>query len=108
MSEEISFEEAYAQAMNEAILLLGDVVSRIVTDYIQNKYSIQITKTADNPAALDEALKHAIDGGKIIIERRLVKLLYQKLGLQLNSEKTTSENFVQRIETARKLYKNKP
>jgi hypothetical protein len=107
MSKEISFAEAYAQATNEAIQLLGGVVSKIVTDYLQDKYSIYITNTADNPAALDEALNHAIDGGRKIIERRLIKLLYQKLGLQPSFQKIQNESFVQRIEYARKTYTNK-
>ncbi len=80
MSNEISFEEAYEQATNEAIHILGNVVSKIVTDYVEHKYSIHLTKTASNPAALDEALEHAIDGGRIIVERRLINLLYEKLG----------------------------
>lgn len=112
MSREISFEEAYAQATTEAIQLLGGVVSKIVTDYIQDKYSVHITNTADNPAALDEALNHAIDGGRKIIERRLITLLFQKLGLQpsfqkIKNEKMQNESFVQRIEYARKTYTNK-
>ena len=78
MSEKISFEEAFAQSTNEAIKILGDVVSKIVTDFLEAKYTISLTKTANNPAALDEALEHAIDGGKIIIERRLMNLLYKK------------------------------
>jgi hypothetical protein len=109
MSKEISFEEAYAQATNEAIKILGNVVSKIVTDYLQDKYSVHITKTAASPAALDEALEHAIDGGRLIIERRLVKLLYEKLGLQSDFKKTNDEpiikeNFVQKVEAARRIY----
>lgn len=78
MSEKISFEEAFAQSTSEAIKILGDIVSQIVTDFLEAKYTISLTKTANNPAALDEALEHAIDGGKIIIERRLMNLLYKK------------------------------
>lgn len=78
MSEKISFEEAFAQSTSEAIKILGDIVSKIVTDFLEAKYTISLTKTANNPAALDEALEHAIDGGKIIIERRLMNLLYKK------------------------------
>lgn len=80
MSNKISFEEAYAQAADKAVKILGNVVSKIVTDYLEQKYSLHLTKTANNPSALDEALEHAIDGGRLIIERRLINLLYEKLG----------------------------
>lgn len=82
MSKGISFDEAYAQASNEAIKILGNVVSKIVTDYLRSRYSIDITKTANNPTALDEALEHAIDGGRTIVERKLLNLLYEKLNLE--------------------------
>jgi len=48
MPKKISFQEAYAQATNEAIKILGDVVSKIVTEYLERKYSIHLTKTPNN------------------------------------------------------------
>ena len=81
MSKKISFERTFAQASSEALKILGDVVSKIVTDYLETKYSIHVTKAQNNPAVLDEALEHAIDGGRTIVERKLINLLYEKLGL---------------------------
>lgn len=105
MSKKISFEEAYAQASREAIRILGSVVSKIVTDYLQSRYSIDITKTANNPTALDEALEHAIDGGRTIVERRLINLLYEKLNLEplLVKDKNLS-SFEQKVNEARQSY----
>ena len=107
MSDRISFNGAYAQASSEAIKILGPVVSKIVTDYLQTKYSINITKTADNPGALDEALEHAIDGGRTIIERKLVNLLYEKLKLEPmityeRNKKLTS--FEEKVNEVRQIY----
>lgn len=110
MSNKISFEEAFAQATTEALKILGVVVSKIVTDYLETKYSIRLTKTVNNPEALDEALEHAIDGGRTIVERRLVNLLYEKLGLEESSSKRDNANndkvpFEQRVEEAKRRYK---
>jgi len=33
MSKKITFEEAFAQSTTEAIKILGDIVSKIVTDF---------------------------------------------------------------------------
>jgi|SRR4029078_11683555 hypothetical protein len=107
MSEKISFEEAFAQSTSEAIRILGDVVSKIVTDFLEAKYSINLTKTANNPAALDEALEHAIDGGKIIIERKLINLLYKKLNLEtIPILYTNLSSFEQKVNEAKNRYTN--
>jgi hypothetical protein len=106
MSKKISFEEAYAQASSEAIRILGTIVSKIVTDYLQSRYSINITRTANNPTALDEALEHAIDGGRTIVERKLINLLYEKLDLEpsILSEKNNNSSFEQKVNEARQKY----
>jgi len=107
MSDRVSFDEAYAQASSEAIRILGTVVSKIVTDYLQSRYSINITKTANNPTALDEALEHAIDGGSTIVERKLINLLYEKLNLEppITGEKNKKlTSFVEKVSEARQRY----
>jgi hypothetical protein len=107
MSEKISFEEAFAQSTSEAIKILGDIVSKIVTDFLEAKYTISLTKTANNPAALDEALEHAIDGGKIIIERRLINLLYKKLDLEpIPITISNLSSFEQKVNEAKNRYNN--
>ena len=109
MPKKVSFEEAFAQATNESIKILGNVVSKIVTDYLERKYSIRLTNTANNPSVLDEALDHAIDGGRKIVERRLINILYEKLGLEPSSSETNTDNtdtlsFEQRVNDARRRY----
>ena len=107
MSKKISFEEAYAQASGEAIRILGAVVSKIVTDYLRSRYSIDITKTANNPTALDEALEHAIDGGRTIVERKLINSLYEKLNLEPlagNEKNKNLSSFEQKVNEARQSY----
>ena len=107
MSKKISFDEAYAQASSESIRILGPVVAKIVTDYLQSRYSINITKTANNPSTLDEALEHAIDGGRTIVERKLINLLYEKLSLEPFSSNEKNKNlssFEQKVNEARRMY----
>jgi hypothetical protein len=104
MSKNISFEDAYAQAVTEGIKILGPVVSKIVTDYIESKYSVHLTRTADNPSALDEALEHVIDGGRIIVERKIIGILSEKLGL--NEEFTNVGSFEKRVEGTKQRFNN--
>jgi hypothetical protein len=104
MSKNVSFEEVYAESVDNAIKILGDIVSKIVTDYLNHKYSLDITKTADKPYILDEALSHVIDGGKLIIERRIINMLYKKMGLVANPTSKGTVSFEESIYQARERY----
>ena len=104
MSKKISFEDAYAHAVTEGIKILGPVVSEIVIDYIESKYSVHLTRTADKPSALDEALEHAIDGGRVIVERRIIRNLSEKLGL--NEEFTSVGSFEKRVQETKQKFIN--
>ena len=104
MSKKVSFEDAYAHAVTDGIKILGPVVSKIVTDYMESKYSVHLTRTADKPSVLDEALEHAIDGGRIIVERRIIRILTEKLGL--NEEFTSVESFEKRVQDVKQKFIN--
>ena len=83
---------------------MGPVVSKIVTDYIESKYFVHLTETADKPSALDEALEHAINGGRLIVERRIIRILTEKLGL--NEEFTSIESFEKRVQLTKQKFIN--
>lgn len=93
------FEKAYSSSVKEGMLILGEDVSKIVQDYIEEKYSFQIENTSQNPKALSEALHFAIDGGKRIIERRIIRLLSRKLDIEYHS--TELINFEKQIKDMR-------
>ena len=84
-NKSILFQKAYANAVNGAMEILGERVSKIVQDYIEDKYFIRLENTCDNPAALTEALNFAIDGGKRIIERRIIRLLSKTFKLDYHA-----------------------
>jgi hypothetical protein len=94
------FEQAYSSAVKEGMLILGEDVSRIVQDYIEEKYSLVLENSSQDPQALSEALHFAIDGGKRIIERRIVRLLSKKLNIVYHS--TDLINFEKQIKDMRK------
>ena len=104
MPKNISFEQVYSESVYEAIKILGDIVSKIVIDYLSHNYSIDITKTSDKPYILDEALNHVIDGGKLIVQRRIVNILYKKIGLVENTTGKGNVSFEERINEARDRY----
>ena len=77
------FKEAYKQAVEEGISILGKNVSAVINSYILKKYSVRLTDTEDNPKALSDALEAVIDGGSKIVKRRILRLLYNRIGVEL-------------------------
>lgn len=99
-----NFASVYAEAVTEALSILGDKVAAVVSNYLDEKYSMHLTQTADNPKALSDALDIAIDGGKRVVERRILRLLYQKIGLPAPSAMTV--DFEDKVYQARKDFEN--
>jgi site-specific recombinase XerD len=93
------FEKAYSSAVKEGMIILGENVSKIVQDYIEEKYSFLIENTSQDPNALSEALHFVIDGGKRIVERRIIRLLSKKLDVDYHS--TELINFEKQIKEMR-------
>jgi hypothetical protein len=75
------FKEAYKQAVEEALSILGKNISVVINSYILEKYSIRLTDTGDNPKVLSDALEAVIDGGSRIVQRGILRLLYNRIGL---------------------------
>jgi hypothetical protein len=96
------FNEAYKHAVEEALSILGKNVSVVINSYILEKYSIRLTDTGDNPKLLSDALEAVIDGGSRIVQRRILRLLYNRIGVELPFAMTT--NFEDKILTAKKEY----
>ena len=99
-NKSISFQKAYTNAVNEAMEILGEGVSKIVRDYIEDKYFIRLENTCNNPSALTEALNFAIDGGKRIIERRIIRVLSKNFKFDYHASELI--NFEKQINDMRK------
>jgi len=98
------FENAYSSAVKEGMKILGDDVSKIVQDYIEDKYAFQIENTSQDPKSLSEALQFAIDGGKRIIERRIIRILSKKIEIEYHSAELI--NFEKQIKEMRKSFED--
>ena len=98
------FKDAYEQAVMEALSVLGKQISVVIT-YIEDKYSIRLNDTADNPKALSDALSATIDGGARIVQRRILRSLYNRIGIELPFAMTI--NFEDKILKAKKEYEKK-
>ena len=96
------FNEAYEQAVVQALSILGKELSVVITSYIKDRYSVSLSDTAENPQALSNALYAVIDGGTRIIQRRILRLLYKRIGIDLPFAITS--NFEDKVLNAKKEY----
>lgn len=103
MQEE--FEEIYGQAVDESLSILGQHIASIIILYVNEKHSIRLSETYDNPKALTEALKSTLDGGTRIIQRRILRLLYYKLGIEPQFAITI--NFEEKVIKAKEEFEKK-
>ena len=93
-SSTIIFEEALAQSVGDAMAIYGRQVSQIVLNYLEQKHSIPPRSLGENPQALAEALQNALDSGARIVERRILRTLFEKLGSQQPSQLANFEDAI--------------
>jgi hypothetical protein len=102
---EKQFEKIYGEAIDEALLVLGPHIAQLVKFYIKEKYSIRLTDTYHDPQAFTEALKSIIDGATRVIQRRMLRILYAKTGIE--PDFVITENFERKILDAKERFKKK-
>jgi len=100
-----NFKNIYSEAVSEGMSILGESAS-LVTSFLERKYSISLSDTDDNPKILAEALGSAIDGGARVVERRILRLLYEKMNMKLPSVMLMTVNFEEKVNQARQDYYN--
>ena len=98
------FKEMYHQAIVESFEILGKQVSEVVMNYLEEKHAIQLENTVDNPMILDQVLEDAINGGRRIVERKIIKTLNKKLKIRNNIIESNQFDFADNIIKLRELY----
>ena len=98
------FKEMYHQAIIESFEILGKQVSEVVINYLEEKHAIHLEDTVDNPLILDQVLEDAINGGRRIVERKIIKTLKKKLKIRNNIIEPNQSDFAENILKLRELY----
>ena len=101
-TQNIVFEEALAQSVSEAMAIYGQQVSQVLKTYLERQYSIPPESLAENPSALVDALESILDSGSRIVERRILRSLYTKIGSSVPASSAT--DFEERIVQVKKMY----
>lgn len=103
-AHDMIFEEALAQSVSEAMSIYGKQVAQVVSSYLEREYSIPPETLAENPRALVEALEKVLDSGSRIVERRILRSLYTKIGSPL-PQSHAALDFEKKISEAKQVYR---
>jgi predicted ArsR family transcriptional regulator len=76
---EADFRKAYSAAVNQAISMLGKNSSKIVRAFLERQSSTRLEDTVDDPKRLADTLENSIDGASKVVERQIVRLLYESI-----------------------------
>ncbi len=100
------FVDIYEQAVTDSLLIFGYHIAGIISLHLKEKYSIaRLGETAYNPKVLSDALEALLDGSAKIVQRRILRLLYRRIGIEQPFAITI--NFEERILKARNAFEKK-
>lgn len=105
MQNKKRFIKIYGESVNESLSVMGPHIARIINFYVNEKYSISLTDTCNNPEELTHALESTIDGATRVIQRRILRILYEKMQIEPNF--VISSNFEERILEAKKIFEER-
>jgi hypothetical protein len=100
----IIFEVALAESLDEAMKVFGKHISDIVIRHIHAEYPNQAELLGSNPSVLSDALNTALDSGSRIVERRILRSLYKKIGMSIPEIDSSNKDFHQKFTEARELF----
>ena len=105
-NDNITFNAIYEQAINESLLIFGEQIATVISLHIKEKCSItNLGDTVENPKILSEAFEDFLDNGSNVIKRRILRLLYQRIGIEQTFVITI--NFEEKVLRAKKEYEKK-
>ncbi len=98
-----SFIEIYEQVVIDSLLVFGHHIPRIICMFLREKYSLtRIGYTATKPKILLDALELILNGSAKIAQRRILRLLYNRIGIEQSFDSTI--NFEEKILKALKEF----
>ncbi|MBS7658126.1 MAG: hypothetical protein QW476_00960 [Candidatus Bathyarchaeia archaeon] len=78
---EREFNEALLEAVDEALLALGESVRQAIYWYLENKYSVKKSEIPNKIGEFEEALSNMLGAAANIILKIIIKKLYAKFKL---------------------------
>lgn len=88
------------EAVDEGLLILGESGRQAIYFHLQNLYSLKKEDIPNNLKVFADGLRKIFGQGAEVIEKRTIKTLYNKLGI--NYEEKRKLDFLDYVENAKK------
>ncbi|MEM0313928.1 MAG: hypothetical protein QW056_02215 [Candidatus Bathyarchaeia archaeon] len=82
MEKRRSFEEAFIEAVDEGLLMLGEAGREIIYFRLRHDYGLRREEIPRSPKIFMNCLRNLLGKGAEVIEKSIIKSLYGKLGIK--------------------------
>ncbi|MEM3731259.1 MAG: hypothetical protein QW667_03855 [Candidatus Bathyarchaeia archaeon] len=86
-NKEELFKRCLLEAVDEGLLILGDSGRKAIYFHLQKLHSLKREDIPNNPEAFAKGLREIFGVGAEVIEKAIIKVLYDKLGLKFEERK---------------------
>ena len=84
MGDSAAFREGLLQAIDDALLVTGEIVRAAIYDRLQRTHQIRREEIPEKLELFHTALRDLLGAGCKILERLIAKNLYRRLGLDFS------------------------
>jgi hypothetical protein len=87
MGDSARFRETLLEAIDDALLVPGEIVRSAIYDCIEKRHRIKREEIPEKVELFHKSLQQLLGGSAKVIEKLIAKSLYRKLGLNFNEHK---------------------
>ncbi len=94
-------KKALAEAIDEGLLMLGESGRDVIYFRLKQSYALKKEDVSSNPEIFVNCLREIFGSGAEVIERAIIKKLYNKLGIEFKERE--GFGFMEYLNEARKV-----
>ena len=100
-SKEEEFNRILLESIDETLSILGESTKKVILYFLKQNYEMEEEDMHEDPEILIRGIKEFFgDVGSVFLERRIIKNLYGKMGMNAPSDLSLEDA----VKNAKKLY----
>jgi hypothetical protein len=103
MGGSVAFREVLLQAIDDGLLVPGEIVRAAIYDRVERSYQIRREEIPEKLELFHKALRDLLAAGSEVLERLIAKNLYRRLDLNFNQHENWT--LLDYVDEAKKAHK---
>ena len=103
MGGSVAFREVLLQAIDDGLLVPGEIVRAAIYDRVERSYQLRREEIPENLELFHKALQDLLAAGGEVLERLIAKNLYRKLDLNFSQHENWT--LLDYVDEAKKAHK---